>query len=132
LETEFEEVMMAGGSFTHETKATLIHEYNAKVIDVLWRQIDLEREKVKAYARGYIVEKLWRMKAVRELRKHEKRLFGKVTGIPEGLKEGEKMFPEPTTPEECFEPKDPAKEDLPWYWKADESEPQPRTPDDPL
>ena len=41
-----------------------------KIEDILWRQLDLEREKVNAYQMGYIREKLLRQKAVAELWKH--------------------------------------------------------------
>ena len=52
---------------------------------LLWRQIDLEREKVRAYEQGYIQEKLLRMKAVAELRKHERLMFGEVREIAERM-----------------------------------------------
>ena len=52
-----------------------------KLEEILWKQIYLEREKVKAYEKGYIREKLLRMRAVTELMKHEQRLYGQLNPI---------------------------------------------------
>ena len=90
---------------------------------ILWRQIDLEREKVKAYEKGYIQEKLLRMKAVQELRRHKKKMFGEVKVISERTYGSEPMFSVPMTSE-----RDSTREGLPWFWRADDEEPQPRTP----
>ena len=58
LEREYEEV----------NKRTS-KEGNSEIESILWRRIDIEREKVKAYEKAYNQEKYLRMKAVHELRK---------------------------------------------------------------
>ena len=69
------------------------------------------------------------MKAVYELRKHEERLFGELTDIPEGLKKGESILMVPRTPEEGTK----QSEDAPLYWRSEEEGPQqPRTPEEAL
>jgi hypothetical protein len=94
---------------------------------ILWKQIDLEREKIKAYEAAYIQEKCLRRQAVTELRKYEERMFGELTDIPEGIKEGESILMVPKTPEKEGTKQD---EDAPLQWREDEKgPPQPRTPE---
>ena len=59
--------------------------------------MEADRERVNAYERGYIREKLLRLKAVGELRKHEERLFGHIKPIGQTY-EGASLFPVPMTP----------------------------------
>jgi hypothetical protein len=100
----------------------------SEIEDILWRTIDTEREKVKLYETAYIQEKILRMRAVHNLRKHEGRVFGELTDIPEGLEEGQPIFTVPNTPQELFEKSD---DEAPPYWReSDDGTPQPRTPED--
>ena len=78
----------------------------SEIEDILWRTIDAEREKVKLYETAYIQEKILRMRAVHNLRKHEERVFGELNDIPEGLEEGQPIFTVPNTPQELFEKSD--------------------------
>ena len=65
------------------------------------------------------------MKAVGHLRRHEKRASGEIHDIAPRSDGSEQppMFPVPQTPS-----RDLAKEELPWYWRSDDAELQPRTP----
>ena len=42
----------------------------SEIEDILWKTIDVERSKVKLYETAYIQEKILRMRAIQELRKH--------------------------------------------------------------
>ena len=39
----------------------------SEIEDILWRQIDIERNKVKVYETAYIQEKYLRLRAINEL-----------------------------------------------------------------
>ena len=56
-------------------------ELGTKVNEVVWKSIDLERERIRAYERAYLHEKSLRIKAVDALRRHEERLFGQVRPV---------------------------------------------------
>ena len=55
-------------------------------------------------------------------------MFGELTDIPDGIKEGESILTVPNTPRiECTR----LDEDAPWYWReSEEGPPQPRTPEE--
>ena len=74
-------------------------EGDSEIESILWRQTDVERKKVKTYEKAYIQEKYLRLRAIHELGKHEERMFGELTDIPEGIKEGESILIVPNTPE---------------------------------
>jgi hypothetical protein len=96
--------------------------------EILMRQIRLEQKKVSIHERAYTEELLLRMRAVDYLRRHEKKKIGSVSGITESRDyEKEPLMTIPRTPEELFT-RDKTKEELPWYWKADDDERVPRTP----
>jgi hypothetical protein len=98
----------------------------SEIEDILWKTIDVEREKVKLYETAYIQEKMLRMRAVHELRKHEERVFGELNDIPEGLEECRPIFTVPNTPQ--IEKSD---DEAPPCWReSEDGTPQPRTPDD--
>ena len=74
----------------------------------------------------YIEEKYLRLRAVNELRKHEERVFGELTDIPEGINESEPILTVPNTPR--LERSD---DEAPCYWReSEDGTPQPRTPEE--
>ena len=82
-------------------------ELGTKVEDMCWKQINLDRERTRAYERADIQEKVLRTKAVEELWKHEQRMFGEVQPIRQRMYgSGDNIYPEgmrgfvPTTPPE--------------------------------
>ena len=103
LEKEYEEAMK-------RTPKTGMSE----IEDILWKQIDIERNKVQVYEPAYMQEKFLRLRAVNELRKHEERMFGDLTDIPDGIKQGESILTDPNTPRVESTRSD---EDAPWYWR---------------
>ena len=55
-------------------------------------------------------------------------MFGDLTDIPDGIKEGESILTVPNTPRIERTRSD---EDAPWYWReSEEGPPQPRTPEE--
>ena len=79
---EIEKTGKALGREYDEVNKRTSKQGNSEIEGILRRQIDLDREKIKAYEKAYIQEKILRMRAIHELRKHEERVFGELNDIP--------------------------------------------------
>jgi hypothetical protein len=125
LDEDYNRIQRTVEETSTETSGSQVLNLAEGYEEILMRQIRLEQRKVSVYERAYTEELLLRMRPVDFLRRHEKIRFGKVNEITE-TGESEKLTV-PRTPEELVT-RDRAKEDLPWYWRADDAERIPRTP----
>jgi len=125
LDEDYEKVQRTSeGAMTGDQASDIAEKFEG----VLMRQIRLEQKKVSIYERVYTKEMLLKTRAVDYLRRHEKKQFGSVSDITESREyEKEPLMTIPRTPEELFT-RDKTKEELPWYWRADDDEMVPRTP----